>query len=98
MTPRLTPTALRRHAAALVEVEGLAALGALAAMLDPDSTRSRWNVAQDIAARLTRFEGTAYKRIATGARQPKNITEALLVRIAESGLPRDPRNIWKLIC
>ena len=94
---RLSETALRRHAAAMGEAEGLAALGALVTLLDPDGTRSRWDVSKDVADRLRRFEGAAYQRLRSGARPPRNLAEALLLRLAESSLARDPRNICRLI-
>ena len=94
---RLSQEAIARLAGARRTVDGIEALGELAQLLNPDSTRRRWAVAGDIAERLASFETAAFARIRRGGRSPRDRLEELLFAVAASALPRDRRNLFNLL-
>lgn len=94
----LSEIALSRLESAQTTVAGYEALDELAGMLDADGTRSRWDLAGEIARRLVRFDGPAARRILAGHRPPKDRLEVLLSRaVAVPSLPRTQRKIFDLI-
>lgn len=94
---RLSPEALRRVAAAESLIQGLLALEALARLVDPTGTR-RWGAAVEIAARLRHFEcSEVWKRIRRGDREPRDRSEALMVTILQTDLPRSREKIHALL-
>ena len=87
--------------AAVAQAEALlardAALAQLVAALDPSDRASTWNRAQNIAARLKRFETTTWPRIRAGHRQPRDTTEEALLALCVADTPRSPRRLWGLL-
>lgn len=95
--PRLSAAAVARISAAELEVTALRALSELAQILDREGVRSRWDIAGEVAARLSRFEAATWLRIRRGAREPRNHAEELLCAICRSGLPRSRERIYGLL-
>ena len=87
--------------AAVAQAEALlardAALAQLVAAIDPEDRASTWNRAQNIAARLGRFEATAWPRIRAGHRQPRDTIEEALRALCVADTPRSPRRLWGLL-
>jgi hypothetical protein len=87
--------------AAVAQAEALlrrdAALAQLVAAMDPEDRASTWNRARTIAARLGRFEATAWPRIRAGHRQPRDSTEEALCALCLADTPRSPRRLWGLL-
>ena len=93
----LSAEAMRRIDAAWREVHGLACLGELATLMDPDGTASKWAIAGDLGHRLRRFQATGYRRIAKGYRPPHDRVEGLLAAVLKAGLPTSQRNLYELL-
>ena len=87
--------------AAVAQAEALlardAALAQLVAAIDPSDQASTWNRARTIAARLGRFEATAWPRIRAGHRQPRDTIEEALRALCVADTPRSPRRLWSLL-
>ena len=78
-------------------IDGLEALAEVNQLLSQDQP-SRWARADDIAARLHRFEATAWPRIKQGHRRPRGTLESLLSRLAScDALLRSERKIYDLL-
>ena len=83
------------QAEALLARDG--ALAQLVAAMDPGERLSTWARAQTIAARLSRFEGTAWPRIRAGYREPRDGAEEALCALCVADCPRSPRRLWGLL-
>ena len=93
----LSETARARISCAWREIAALAALAELASLLDTDGARGRWWVAGELAARLSRFQGAAYHRIAAGHRPVQDRIEGLLLVVLRSNLPTSRRRLYDLL-
>ena len=90
-------TAERLHLAILAADRDLAIREA-AALLDPTRRFSIWATAGALAARLDRFEATAWPRIRNGHRQPRDDLESALARIlACPTCPRSQRRLTEAL-
>jgi len=74
-----------------------AALAQLVAAMDPGDRLSTWARAQAIAARLARFEATAWPRIRAGYREPRDAAEESLAALCVADTPRSARRLWGLL-
>jgi len=92
----LSAEGLRRLDTAHREVAALFALDELRPLLDPED-RGRYWCSRELAARLARFEATAWPRIRAGHREPRNRLEELLATVAGSDLPRSADRLFKLL-
>ena len=93
----LPPRAQARLAQALAEVRRDLALADLVLLLDPDGRRSRWSVALEVEARLSRFEDTGWPRVRDGYRLPRDHVERCLTVILAADGPRSARRLVDLL-